>query len=226
MVKNVVITGAGTGIGEAAAQIFSKNGFHCFLLGRRLDILINLKIENFKAIQCDLRDSKSIEAASKLLPNSIDCLVNNAGIIERKKFVDVSEESILEQFNTNIFGAMKITQRIIPMLSQNSSIINVSSNLGLRPIRETSVYSATKAAMINWTESLALELAPKTRVNCVCPGLVNTPIHKEGQKNIEKMRELIPLKRVGEPQDIAEAIFFLSNASWATGTILKIDGGL
>ena len=129
-------------------------------------------------------------------------------------------------------------QQIYPLMKPafSHNIVNVSSTLGLRPTADTSAYSATKAAMVNWTHSLALGLgAQNIRANCVCPGLVDTPIHpfhdqpaERKQITLQKMAHMQPLGRIGTPEEIAKAIYFLAceDSSWTTGSVLSVDGGI
>ncbi len=231
-----MITGAGSGIGMATARRFSDEGYRCILLGRRKSHLDKLKanLKNAISIVCDLTKMSSIADAVKLIRSETDalnCLVNNAGVIDRISFSEVTEKSIYEQFETNVFGAMKLTQKLIPLMlkTEYPSIVNVSSTLGLKPIPNTSIYSASKAALINWTETLALEFSSKNlRVNCVCPGIVKTPIHgPKLDKRIEKlMNENHPLGRMGTPAEVADSIYYLHNSKWSTGTVLVVDGGI
>ena len=134
-------------------------------------------------------------------------------------------------FQVHIIGPAHLTIYLIDLIKRDSaSIVNVSSNLGIKPIINTSAYSASKAAMLNWTQSLALELAPwKVRVNAVAPGIVQTPIHGQwSPEMLEQMNNLQPLKRVATPEEIAKSIYFLASddSSWTTGTTLVVDGGI
>ena len=236
--KTVVITGGGSGIGEAIATSFAKENFRTIIIGRNKSKLETVagKINNCEIIICDLGSIKDVEKLkNKLKTEKIDILVNNAGIIKRESFIDSSEESWMEQFNINLFGAVRITKALWPALKKShGSIVNISSTLGRRPIAMTTAYSASKAAMVNWTQSLALEGAPeKIRVNCICPGLVDTPIHSywgkkdaASLKNRQGMDKAQPLGRMGQPQDIADAVLYMSRAEWMTGSILSLDGGI
>ncbi len=245
MKKAVIITGAGSGIGEATALEFAKNDYFVFLLGRRLESLQNVLAKmsrSGEAIPCDLKDLKSVQQAiHKILnysPVQVTSLVNNAGIFVKKKFEETSDEVWLEQFNTNLFGAVRITREIFPFFKKQKqgSMVHVSSTLGLSPMAETSAYSATKAAMVNWSETLALEGGPHgIRSNCVCPGLVDTPIHtfhsfapEQKEKSLQPLKALQPLQRIGTPEEVAKAIFFLASDSsaWTTGSVLSVDGGI
>lgn len=245
MKKLVVITGAGSGIGEATALLASQKGWTPVLLGRRLEKLQAVEVKcsiPAYSIPCDLSQSRDIEQAlQKILaiPNSsLIGLVNNAGIFLRHGPTENGLEPWRKQFETNLFGHIQLTQGLIPIFQEQKqgSIVNVSSTLGLRPTAGVSAYSASKAAMNSWAQSLALELGKDhIRVNCVCPGLVDTPIHAfhdlkndEKIKALENMKDLQPLGRIGNPEDIAKSIIFLlgEDSSWTTGAVLSVDGGI
>ena len=219
--KSVLITGAGTGIGLATAELFLENNWKVIATGRRaepLKALANRFPDRVLPLICDVADSTSVESfvnnlkASSAYYDTLTVIVNNAGIYERASVLETSDETWLRLFQTNLLGAVRITKPFRSILEKNEGVIvNVSSNLGLKPIPETSAYSATKAAMVNWTQSLALELGPKKiRANCICPGIVETPIHPFfGQSEEQKapLQNLQPLGRIGQPRDIAHAIY-------------------
>lgn len=239
-----LISGGGSGIGLAAAKLFIKNGWDIIVIGRRREPLEALKAkypENAHAIACDLTSSAQVEGLKLKIENgpqyhSLKCLVNNAGQYVQAKFQDTTDGVWQNLFEVNFFGSIRLTRALLPTLLRNhGNIVNVSSTLGLRPSPSTLAYSATKAAMISWTQGLALELAPDVRVNAVCPGLVDTPIHKFHQLGPEqlaaekkKLGPIQPLGRIGEAEEIAEAIYFLGSeqSSWTTGSTLSVDGGI
>lgn len=233
-----LVTGAGSGIGFSIAENLIANGNVVFTLGRDRDKLDTaaktLGPKVFHFFKADLANSKSIREATEairlwLQSNSLPLLgiVNNAGIYDFGAFTQTTDEVWERQFKTNLLSAVHLTRELYPELkaAAPSSVLNISSTLGLRPVSGTSAYSALKAAMVNWTHTLALEwAAQKIRVNCICPGLVQTPIHG----NRELSAEAQPLGRVGQPEDIARAAGFLlsSDSDWITGAVLPVDGGI
>ena len=245
MKKAVIITGAGSGIGEATCLEFAKNGYFIFLLGRRIEALQKV-LSHFPnqglALACDLKSLASVRSTVQAILNQADIqvttLVNNAGVFVRKDFEESSDDLWIDQFDTNLFGAVRITREVYPFFKKqkSGSIINVSSTLGLSPSSGVSAYSASKAAMVNWTQTLALEGGPfGIRANCVCPGIVDTPIHafhsldkKEKSLALTRMQELQPLQRIGTSSEVAASIFFLGSeaSAWTTGAVLSVDGGI
>lgn len=243
MKKSVVITGAGTGIGAATALEFSKHGYFVFLLGRRADKLkeVASRCQDAKTFVCDVSNASNVKSVAKQIleiSKGVQTLVNNAGIFEMHSFEGGDDKLWLQQFETNFFGAVRMAREFYPHFKERKDgyIVNVSSTLGLSPTAETGAYSASKAAMVNWTQSLALEGGPfNVRVNCICPGLVDTPIHtfhsqtkNEKIKTLENLGKLQPLGRIGTSEEIAKSIFFLGSesSSWTTGAVLSVDGGI
>lgn len=247
MKKAVLITGASSGIGAATAKLFSQHGYFVYLLGRNEEHLTEVAIQcqhGASLLRCDLNSEASVIKYTQHLferpDTDLQILVNNAGIFERTNHTSDggSLSSWRKQFDTNLFSAINITEKILPLFMQKKkgSIVNVSSTLGLKPSADTAAYSASKAAMINWTQSLAQELGPlQIRVNCVAPGIVDTPIHPfhhlktEAKQNVlNQLSPLQPLQRIGHVDEIAQAIYFLGSeqSSWTTGATLAVDGGI
>lgn len=243
MSRDVLITGAGSGIGRATAHAFSKNEDRVFLVGRDEKKLLAVQKElSSPSVVAPTDISKAsglqdLEAVLKANSASISVLVNNAGIYKMAGFLEESMEDWHWHFHTNLFAAVHLTQVLWENLKENKGcVINVSSTLGLRPIALTGAYSASKAAMNSWTQTLALEAGKDgVRVNAICPGPVDTPIHsyhKSTEPEMLALRKrldrLSPLGRIGEPEDIASAIFYAASpqAQWMTGALIPVDGGV
>ncbi|UYL08108.1 SDR family oxidoreductase [Bdellovibrio sp. SKB1291214] len=245
MKKAVVITGASSGIGAATAIQFGRNGYFVYLMGRNKDRLAEVAVQcraGASLMSCDLTDvpalNKRIGEITSTTIHKVEVLVNNAGIFDVHSTEEGSDELWQKEFEVNLMSAVRLTRAFFPYFKQHGggSIINVSSSLGLKPTAATSAYSAMKAAMINMTQSNSLEGgAFNIRVNCVAPGIVDTPIHSfhaleesKRQEAIATMNPMQPLGRIGTAEEIAKAIYFLGSpeSSWTTGATLAIDGGI
>lgn len=243
--KAAIITGAGSGIGKATALEFSKQGYFVYLLGRnkeKLEQVAELCRHGARRYGCDIAVPEQVEkVATDILTQkdtTIEVLINNAAIYEQHDFETGGLEVWQRTFATNLYGPVQLTQKIYQHMQKQKkgSIVNVSSTLGLKPIPRTTAYSASKAAMDNWTQGLALEAgAHNIRVNAVCPGIVDTPIHPfhllpagEKAKALESLSTMQPLGRIGSAEEIAKSIYFLAseNSSWTTGALLVVDGGI
>lgn len=238
---SVLITGAGTGIGRAIAEKFLGEGYDVIAVGRRPDPLREFERTNpakVRAIPCDVAKADDVAKLGAFLKSdptfgaSLTILVNNAAAYEPRVFSETTDVEWEATFATNLFGAVRLTREALPLLTNNKGVVvNVSSTLGLRPTAKTSVYSASKAAMNSWTQSLAIELGGAgVRVNAVCPGIVDTPIHSFHGKpdEIAKLAGLQPLGRIGRPTDVAHAVWSLAGpgSEWITGALLPVDGGI
>jgi len=238
--KVALITGGSRGIGFATAKIMSENGATVVITGKdskRLEKSVT-KIPNSVGFVADIRKTdevknvvrKTIEKFGKL-----DILVNNAGIFPKiKQLHEIDEDEWNEVLDVNLTGQFRFTKESIPHLQKTSgSIINISSDAGLKAYQgfNADAYSASKAALIILTKCWALEYAKyKIRVNCICPGVVDTDMTKpflKTQQDKDFMDNEHPIGRIGKPEEIAKAImYFVSDdASWTTGAILAVDGG-
>lgn len=241
MKKAALITGASSGIGAATAIEFAKNGYFVYLMGRDKDRLAEVALQcrsGASLLSCDLTDAPALDKRLQELVSThihrVDIIVNNAGIYKTHSTEEGHDNLWQQQFQVNLLAPVRIVRALFPYFKRHGggSIVNVSSTLGLRPQGPTAAYSALKAALINWTQSLALEgAAHGIRANCVCPGIVDTPIHSF--QNLDAARfaqiqSLQPLGRIGTPQEVARSIFFLGSeqSSWTTGAILAVDGGI
>lgn len=244
MKKLAIISGASSGIGQQIAIDLSQQDYKCLLLGRDIAKLksTQTKCPESETYAIDFQLETSIIELCQVILNkylklNFDhiVLINNAGIVEREAFQTAPLESWKRQFQTNLFGPALLTQKLLPLLKSKSSskIINISSTLGIKPIAETSAYSASKAAMNSWTQSLALECAKDNiQVNAICPGIIETPLQSfystEDQKLRDNLNALQPLGRIGQPKDISQVVQFLcdSKTTWMTGSLISVDGGI
>lgn len=244
--QTALVTGASSGIGAATAARLASHGYDVMLLGRDEPRLKQVQSRLSQNVRSDIFafDLKDLSLKSNLLQQKLEKLsplqliVNNAGIYTTSPVNETSAEVWMHQFQVNLFSAVQLTQLFWSHFVQqkSGSIINVASTLGVKPVPHTSAYSASKAAMINWTLSLAQEGgAHGIRANCICPGIVDTPIHpfhfqpEEQKKSVtQQMASYQLLGQIGEPNDVAEAIVFLgsSQSKWTTGSILHVDGGI
>lgn len=250
--KNIIIvTGASKGIGRKIAQQLKNADTELWLLGRNAQELKTLEQEldqNQTTWVTDLNQAQSITETLEhiKLRLSIESthrqlvgIVNNAGIFKTQHSQDLALDIWQETFQVNLLAAVQITETLLPFLIKRPQalIINIASTLGHRANAHTGAYGASKAALIHWTQTLALECAALgIRANAICPGIIDTPIHsfhhiKDPQQKAELLKEWNakqPLQRIGQPQDIAAMVKFLFSleANWITGSIFDIDGGI
>ncbi len=226
--NKVLITGSTGAIGEACAKYFHDNGYFVYLHYRSQETKANeLKKElaNSETICFDITNKE--EVYSKLENLEVDVLVNNAGIIKDKLFFWMEDNDWSDVIDTSVNGTYYVTKALIRNMISNKkgSIVNVASISGLVGNAGQANYSAAKGSMIAFTKALSMELGRyKIRVNAVAPGIIESEMTKE--LDLKEMKKLIPLKRIGKPQDVAECVFFLGDkASYVTGEVLNISGG-
>ncbi len=241
MKETVLITGASRGIGRATAELFAQNGHpviinynHSRESAMALACSINTSGGRAIAIQADVSDRAQVERMFDEIQmefGGVDILVNNAAVARQNLFTDIQYFEWRETFATNVDGMFHCTQLALKNMLHNHSgcIVNISSMWGQVGASCEVLYSATKAAVIGMTKALAKELGPSgIRVNCVAPGVIDTDMNSAlSAEDMEMLREETPLMRIGSPQDVANAIYYLSsdNASFITGQIICPNGG-
>jgi len=242
--KVAIVTGASSDIGKGIAKRFAEEGAKVILVARNLEQLELARKEigneeSTASISCDLTDeSQVMQSINQIMDTygKIDILVNNAGAINDPiHFHEMQDSEIKKLIDVNLFGVFHITKAVLSKMSdvKNGVIINIGSISSERAIPRVhlAVYSSTKAAIAMFTKSIAVEYARKNiRCNCVNPGIINSGMIKpylDDPQARKILEERLPLARVGEPEDIANAVLYLASneANWVTGTILNIDGG-
>jgi len=235
--KNVVITGGSAGIGLATAKTFINKGANVLITGRNSDSLnaASLKInsQKLKTLASDISKMADIVTLEKEVSesgNKIDTLVLNAGIAKQYSIEETTEEVFDDLFNINVKGLFFTLQKLIPHLAEGASVILISSGVSVSGYAQMGAYAATKSAVDAIARTAATELADrKIRVNTVAPGLTDTPMNQQTPENIKNaIAAAVPLKRIGEAEEIANAIVFLASkeASYISGSYLSVDGGV
>ena len=237
-VRTAIITGGTSGIGLATAKKFLANDFNCVLVGRspaRFEKIRSELAGRFEFISADVRkvgDCDKIISRTVELFGGVDVLINSAGIYHEGAITLTGEEIFDDIFSTNVKGTFFLSRAVVnELIKSRGAIVNVASDAGLKGNYFCAAYSASKGAVIAFTRSLALELASfSIKVNCVAPGDILTPLTlnqlKTSGGTIEELAEIYPLGRIGTPEEVAEAIYFLSQATFITGAVLSVDGGL
>ena len=235
-----MVTGGNSGIGYATAKKLKAQGAEVIIAGRNEERVAGAAEE--LGVTGLVADVTSLPALDRLVEvvgsefGKVDILFVNAGIFQPAPVGQISEELFDHQMGINFKGAVFTIEKFLPLLSEGASIINLSSVNAYTGMPNTAVYAASKAALNSYTRTAATELAPrKIRINSVNPGPVFTPIFgKTGMSEdqlsgfAEAMQKRIPLKRFGQPEDIANLVSFLASdeASFITGSEYNIDGGI
>lgn len=239
--KTVLITGASRGIGREIAIKFASEGYNVVLNYNSNESKANAvakQVESLgaKCLLCKADVSNENEVkfmvgmANKAF-GKIDVLVNNAGVALSKLFQQTSTDEMAKIFGVNTFGVINCSKAVVPsMISEKAGkIINISSIWGKVGASMETIYSASKGAVIAFTLALAKELAPSNiSVNCVCPGVIDTDMLNDFSVDEKTdLKNQTPLMRLGTPQDVANAVYFLAsdNASFITGQVITVDGG-
>ncbi len=238
--KIAVVTGGNSGIGYATAQDLIENGAQVIITGRNKEAVEQaareLGAQGVVADQSNLAHLDALVERVKTEHSKLDILFINAGVASFAPLGQVSEEQFDYNMNINFKGAFFTLQKFIPLLSEGSSVITLSSINAFTGMPNTAVYGASKAALNSLTRTAAYELSGKgIRVNAICPGPVSTPIFSKLGMPAEAVNEFgsamqnrIPLKKFGRPEDIAKLVTFLASedATYITGSEYVIDGGV
>ncbi len=239
--KVVIITGAGSGIGKETALLFAKEGAKVVVTDVNEkggeETVAEIKKNGGEAFFARL-DISSREQSKEVIKytleryGKIDVLINNAGIIQDALVQKMTEEQWDSVINVNLKGPFNCIQAVVPAMMEHGvgEIINISSIVGLYGNIGQTNYAAAKAGLIGMTKTLAKELGKNgIRVNAVAPGFIHTPMTaKLPEKILEMMKEKTPMKRLGQPDDVAYALLYLASdeANFVNGAVLCVDGGL
>lgn len=220
--KKVLITGGATGIGKATALLFKQKGYDVFITYNQSEP----DFDGITKIKCNLEnENEIIELFNQI--GSIDVLVNNAGISLIKQINDTTAKEYDKIMRINARSYFLCSREAVKLMlkSHSGAIVNVSSMWGQLGASCEIAYSMSKAAVIGLSRSLAQELAPSgITVNCVCPGIIDTRMNSMFEKS--ELEEEVPIGRLGTAEEVADAIYFLSQNKYITSQILGVNGGI
>ena len=242
--KRVLITGSSRGIGRATATAFVRHGAYVAINGRAQESVDKVieSLPNKERLVAAVGDVCTVKGCESIVDGAIeglgglDILVNAAGIWSPRSIEDSDEEFWDQVLDINLKGSFFCARAALAALRQSKgNIVNIASDAGLKGLKHDTVYCASKGGVVNMTRSMALELAPKVRVNCVCPGYVDTDMVRRDYLDKAADPELAeqeanayaPMQRMAQPDEVANAIIFLASdeSSYVTGSALQIDGG-
>ncbi|HEY3639052.1 MAG TPA: SDR family oxidoreductase [Rhizomicrobium sp.] len=245
--ETALITGGGTGLGRAIALAFAREGANVSVAGRRLEPLQEVAREieqgggKALAIGCDVTDAQEATRAVAQTTarfGRLTILVNNAGTLHVSTIETIPEEEWDRVMTVNVKGPFLMSRAALPELRRagGGAIVNIGSILGLIGAKERAAYCASKGGVTMLTKAMALDHAHENiRVNCICPAIVETDLVRglfdrapDGEALRKARAALIPLGRMGKPEDVAEMAVFLASreSSWMTGAAIPLDGGL
>ncbi len=240
--KRVVVTGATRGIGKTIAQSFLDSGATVIGIyagnreaAEKFLSEASSKNQNLSLYQCDISQKESVKSFFEAIANrfqTIDILINNAGVRRDAIVALMKEEEWQQVIDINLTGTFLMSKHAVPLMMQQKfgRIINITSPMSYLGFAGQANYAASKAGQIGLTKSLSKETAKKKiTVNCVSPGFIGTDLIDDlSAEQLAAYKKLIPMKRFGTPQDVANAVMFLAGdqASYITGAVLEITGGL
>jgi 3-oxoacyl-[acyl-carrier protein] reductase len=240
--KVAIITGASRGIGSGIAKVFAQNGANvaftysssaesALVLENELNAL-GIKSKGYKSNAADFNEAHKLVDDVMADFGNIDILINNAGITKDNLLMRMSEEDFDAVMNINLKSVFNMTKAVQKVMLKNraGSIVNMSSVVGVKGNAGQANYAASKAGMIGFTKSIALELGSRNiRCNAIAPGFIETEMTAKLNEDVVKgWRESIPLKRGGTPEDVANVCVFLSSdmSAYVTGQVINVDGGM
>ena len=236
--KNIIITGASGGIGNSIVKKLYENGANILATGTRTEKLEELKKEfdNIKTIKFDISNHEKVEefinSATEQLGGNLDCIVNNAGITKDNLTIRMSLEEWTKVIDVNLTSTFLMCKYSIKKMLKNKSgkIINITSVVGHTGNVGQANYTASKAGIVAMSKSLSIEYAKKNiNVNCISPGFIRTAMTDQiDEKHKEAILAKIPSNRLGEAEDVANAVFFLSSdqSDYINGETLHVNGGM
>ena len=233
-----LVTGGASGIGEQVSRIFTEAGAKVLIcdLDKEKGERLAAELPGAKALVCDITDEALVQETFAGI-DKLDVLVNNAGIGLVGGVEETSLHDFQKIFRINVEGLFLVTRAAIPfLLSSQGAIVNIGSVAGLIGVKKRFAYCATKGAVVALTRQLAVDYPTQIRVNCICPGTVDTPFvegylekyHKHEKEKVRaELNQRQPIGRLGRPEEIAHMALYLASpaASFVTGSVLAIDGG-
>ncbi|RKR83780.1 NAD(P)-dependent dehydrogenase (short-subunit alcohol dehydrogenase family) [Mucilaginibacter gracilis] len=240
MKKTAIVTGGASGLGLAVTKKFVQSGIQTIIIGRNEENLARVATELGELCQYKVADLGKLDTIPALISeitteyNHIDILVNNAGINLKKHFTEVSDEEFGRVVQTNMNAVFSVSREVTKVMLQAGTgcIINISSMAAQYGIPYVIAYTASKTGIEGMTRAMAVELSARgIRVNCVAPGFIKTNMSAKAldsdPERKQKVMSRTPMGKLGEPEDVAEAVYFLSSeaAKYVTGVVLPVDGG-